>query len=106
MEGLGCALACPVTVPMVPGGVPVRAMCKASTLPAALEFILGEVCEAWVEGAAGRERQRSLMRRSSKSLHVGMMRSRDSDQITRTRSSRCKVEMKKNENKKKKTWQG
>ena len=40
--------------------------------------------------AGGRERQRSLMRRSSRSRQVGMMASRSSDQMTRTRSSRCR----------------
>lgn len=85
MEDLGSCFPEPVT-----DAGRVGAICKASTLPAALELILGEWCEACVEGAAGRVRHRSLMRRSSKSLQVGMMRSRDSDQMTRTRSSRCK----------------
>ena len=39
-------------------------------------------------GIPGRDRQSSLMRRSSKSWHVGMMVSIESDQTTSTRSSR------------------
>lgn len=43
----------------------------------------------WLFAAFGRERQSSLMRRSSKSRHVGMMSSIESDQTMSTRSSRC-----------------
>ena len=43
--------------------------------------------------APGRERHRSLIRRSSKSWQVGMIVSIESDQTTRTRSSRCGREM-------------
>lgn len=49
-------------------------------------------CELWLVGwvvAFGRERQSSLMRRSSKSWHVGMIVSRLSDHTMSTRSSRC-----------------
>lgn len=46
---------------------------------------------AWLY-ALGLDLQRSLIRRSSKSLHVGMMESMSSDQTMRTRSSRYRVE--------------
>ena len=38
----------------------------------------------------GRDRHKSLMRRSSKSWQVGMIDSTEGDQTTNTRSSRCK----------------
>lgn len=61
--------------------------CVAEAESAAKEL----ACEVedMCEPGPGRPRQRSLMRRSSKSEHVGMMASRESDQTTRTRSSRC-----------------
>ena len=59
--------------------------CSPETLAGLLFVLVG--CEPG--NAPGRDRHSSLMSRSSKSWHIGMIESIESDQTTMTLSSRC-----------------